>query len=68
MADPLQWLFMNSSISKGLLLAIGEAALTSVPVVYTNISVLFCVVTNHAMGKKFSKVIAPNNAISLAST
>ncbi|KAB8252928.1 hypothetical protein BDV35DRAFT_386978 [Aspergillus flavus] len=30
------WLFMNSSISEGLLLAMGEAALTGVPVVCTD--------------------------------
>ncbi|KAF7122624.1 hypothetical protein CNMCM5793_000649 [Aspergillus hiratsukae] len=61
------WLFMNSSISEGLPLAMGEAALTGVPVVCTDVGASFCVVTDRATGKKFSEVVAPNDAISLAS-
>jgi hypothetical protein len=58
---------MNSSISEGLPLAMGEAALTGVPVVCTDVGASFCVVTDRATGKKFSEVVAPNDAISLAS-
>ncbi|KAL2818251.1 hypothetical protein BDW59DRAFT_181939 [Aspergillus cavernicola] len=60
------WLFMNSSISEGLPLAMGEAALTGVPVVCTDVGASFCVVTDRASGKKFSEVVAPNDPISLA--
>jgi glycosyltransferase involved in cell wall biosynthesis len=64
--SPLQWLFMNSSISEGLPLAMGEAALTGVPVVCTDIGASFCVVTDRTTGKRFSEVVAPNDAYSLA--
>ena len=57
---------MNSSISEGLPLAMGEAALTGVPVVCTDVGASFCVVTNRATGKRFSEVVAPNDAYSLA--
>ncbi|KAE8355715.1 hypothetical protein BDV28DRAFT_162634 [Aspergillus coremiiformis] len=60
------WLFMNSSISEGLPLAMGEAALTGVPVVCTDVGASFCVVTDRTTGKRFSEVVAPNDAISLA--
>ncbi|KAL4967041.1 glycosyltransferase family 4 protein [Aspergillus stella-maris] len=60
------WLFMNSSISEGLPLAMGEAALTGTPVVCTDVGASFCVVTDRATGKRFSEVVAPNDADSLA--
>ncbi|KAJ5618631.1 hypothetical protein N7528_006742 [Penicillium herquei] len=60
------WLFMNSSVSEGLPLAMGEAALTGVPVVCTDVGASFCVVTDRATGKKFSEVVAPNDYDSLA--
>ncbi|OJJ07409.1 hypothetical protein ASPVEDRAFT_46734 [Aspergillus versicolor CBS 583.65] len=60
------WLFMNSSISEGLPLAMGEAALTGAPVVCTDVGASFCVVTDRATGKRFSEVVAPNDADSLA--
>ncbi|KAE8414460.1 hypothetical protein BDV36DRAFT_299007 [Aspergillus pseudocaelatus] len=60
------WLFMNSSISEGLPLAMGEAALTGVPVVCTDVGASFCVVTDSKTGKRFSEVVAPNDALSLA--
>ncbi|KAB8236516.1 glycosyltransferase family 4 protein [Aspergillus alliaceus] len=60
------WLFMNSSISEGLPLAMGEAALTGVPVVCTDVGASFCVVTDRTTGKRFSEVVAPNDALSLA--
>ncbi|KAI9371571.1 hypothetical protein BJX61DRAFT_510991 [Aspergillus egyptiacus] len=60
------WLFMNSSISEGLPLAMGEAALTGTPVVCTDVGASFCVVTDRATGKRFSEVVAPNDYDSLA--
>lgn len=57
---------MNSSISEGLPLAMGEAALTGAPVVCTDVGASFCVVTDRATGKRFSEVVAPNDADSLA--
>lgn len=60
------WLFMNSSISEGLPLAMGEAALTGVPVVCTDVGASFCVVTDRSTGKRFSEVVAPNDCDSLA--
>ncbi|CBF80400.1 hypothetical protein AN8369.2 [Aspergillus nidulans FGSC A4] len=60
------WLFMNSSISEGLPLAMGEAALTGVPVVCTDVGASFCVVTDRNTGKRFSEVVAPNDSDSLA--
>lgn len=44
----------------------GEAALTGVPVVCTDVGASFCVVTDRTTGKRFSEVVAPNDAYSLA--
>lgn len=44
----------------------GEAALTGVPVVCTDVGASFCVVTDRATGKRFSEVVAPNDYDSLA--
>jgi glycosyltransferase involved in cell wall biosynthesis len=60
------WLFLNSSISEGLPLAMGEAALTGVPVVCTDVGASFCVVTDEESGERFSEVVAPNDSESLA--
>jgi glycosyltransferase involved in cell wall biosynthesis len=60
------WLFLNSSISEGLPLAMGEAALTGVPVVCTDVGASFCVVTDRATGAKFSEVVPPNDPEMLA--
>ncbi|KAL4971571.1 hypothetical protein BDW66DRAFT_155530 [Aspergillus desertorum] len=60
------WLFMNSSVSEGLPLAMGEAALTGAPVVCTDVGASFCVVTDRTTGKRFSEVVAPNDYDSLA--
>ena len=60
------WLFLNSSISEGLPLAMGEAALTGVPVVCTDVGASFCVVTDATTGDRFSEVVSPNDAESLA--
>lgn len=60
------WLFLNSSISEGLPLAMGEAALTGVPVVCTDVGASYCVVTDRATGSRFSEVVSPNDSESLA--
>jgi len=60
------WLFLNSSISEGLPLAMGEAALTGVPVVCTDVGASFCVVTDSLTGDRFSEVVPPNDSESLA--
>lgn len=60
------WLFLNSSITEGLPLAMGEAALTGVPVVCTDVGASFCVVTDGKTGDRFSEVVPPNEAESLA--
>ncbi|KAL3492287.1 hypothetical protein BJX62DRAFT_250706 [Aspergillus germanicus] len=71
LGDPLvaledAWLFMNSSISEGLPLAMGEAALAGLPVVCTDVGSSFCVVTDPTTGQKFSEVVAPNDPTPLA--
>jgi glycosyltransferase involved in cell wall biosynthesis len=60
------WLFLNSSISEGLPLAMGEAALTGVPVVCTDVGASYCVVTDRTTGEPFSEVVPPNDCESLA--
>jgi len=60
------WLFLNSSISEGLPLAMGEAALTGVAVVCTDVGASYCVVTDRATGQRFSEVVPPNDSESLA--
>ncbi|KAK5150465.1 hypothetical protein LTS14_010155 [Recurvomyces mirabilis] len=60
------WLFLNSSISEGLPLAMGEAALTGVPVVCTDVGASFRVVTDSRTWKKLSACVAPNDSYSLA--
>lgn len=60
------WMFLNSSVSEGLPLAMGEAALTGVPVVCTDVGASFRVVTDISTMKKFSAVVAPNDSYSLA--
>lgn len=61
-----KWIFLNSSVSEGLPLAMGEAALTGVPIVCTDVGASFRVVTDPMTWKKFSAVVAPNDALSLA--
>lgn len=60
------WLFLNSSVSEGLPLAMGEAALSGVPVVCTDVGASFRVVTDPETGKAFSAVCPPNDAYALA--
>jgi hypothetical protein len=70
-ADPAMvlantWLFLNSSVSEGLPLALGEAALTGAPVVCTDVGASLRVLTDPDDGKRYSEVVAPNDAYSLA--
>ncbi|KAF2006600.1 glycosyltransferase family 4 protein [Amniculicola lignicola CBS 123094] len=70
-ADPAMvlantWLFLNSSVSEGLPLALGEAALTGAPVVCTDVGASLRVLTDPDDGKCYSEVVAPNDAYGLA--
>jgi glycosyltransferase involved in cell wall biosynthesis len=61
------WVFMNSSISEGLPLAIGEAALTGAPIVCTDVGATFQVLTDPDNSKRrYGTVIAPNDHRALA--
>lgn len=61
-----QWVFLNSSISEGLPLALGEAALTGAPVVCTDVGASLRVLTNPEDGACYSAVVAPNDAHAMA--
>lgn len=70
-ADPAMvlantWLFLNSSVSEGLPLALGEAALTGAPVVCTDVGASLRVLTDPDTGARYSEVVAPNDAYGLA--
>jgi glycosyltransferase involved in cell wall biosynthesis len=60
------WIFVNSSVTEGLPLAMGEAALAGVPVVCTDVGASFCVVTDGETGARFSEVVSPNDPDALA--
>jgi hypothetical protein len=62
----MQWVFLNSSISEGLPLALGEAALTGAPVVCTDVGASLRVLTNPDDGSCYSAVVAPNDALEMA--
>jgi hypothetical protein len=64
-SSPLR-LFLNSSISEGLPLALGEAALTGAPVVCTDVGASLRVLTDPDTGARYSAVVAPNDARNLA--
>jgi glycosyltransferase involved in cell wall biosynthesis len=70
-ADPMKvlentWLFLNSSLSEGLPLALGEAALTGAPVVCTDVGASLRVLSDPDDFSRFSAVVAPNDALNLA--
>ncbi|KAK5011658.1 hypothetical protein LTR28_009892 [Elasticomyces elasticus] len=70
-ADPAMvlassWLFLNSSISEGLPLALGEAALTGAPVVCTDVGASLRVLTDQENDQRYSGVVAPNDPYALA--
>ncbi|KAI9733678.1 MAG: hypothetical protein M1834_003280 [Cirrosporium novae-zelandiae] len=60
------WVFLNSSISEGLPLALGEAALTGAPIVCTDVGASMRVLSNPEDFKRYSAVVAPNDATALA--
>lgn len=61
------WLFMNSSISEGLPLAIGEAALTGAPIVCTDVGATKLVLQDPDDPEKlFGEVILPNRPRDMA--
>lgn len=57
---------MNSSISEGLPLALGEAALTGAPVVCTDVGASLRVLTDLETNECYSSIVAPNDAVALA--
>lgn len=61
------WLFVNSSISEGLPLAIGEAALAGVPIVATEVGATALVVTDpDDQTQRYGEIVAPNDPVALA--
>jgi len=61
------WLFMNSSISEGLPLAIGEAALAGVPIVATEVGATALVLTEpEEENTRYGEVVPPNDPTALA--
>jgi glycosyltransferase involved in cell wall biosynthesis len=60
------WVFMNSSVSEGLPLAIGEAALTGAPIVCTDVGATFQVVSDPKTKKRYGAVVPPNDPEALA--
>ena len=70
-ADPMTvlqstWLFLNSSLSEGLPLALGEAALTGAPVVCTDVGASLRVLSDPDDFSRYSAVVAPNDARAMA--
>lgn len=70
-ADPMKvlkqtWLFLNSSLSEGLPLALGEAALTGAPVVCTDVGASMRVLSDPEDFSRYSAVVAPNDPRALA--
>ncbi|KAF4946020.1 hypothetical protein FGADI_11524 [Fusarium gaditjirri] len=61
------WLFMNSSMSEGLPLAIGEAALAGVPIVATEVGATALVLTDpNKPGQQYGEVVPPNDPMAIA--
>lgn len=61
------WLFLNSSLSEGLPLAIAEAALTGIPVVATEVGGTSLVLTDpDDKSCRYGEVVPPNDPMSLA--
>ena len=61
------WLFMNSSLSEGLPLAIGEAALSGVPIVATEVGATAQVLTDvDDPSIRYGEVVSPNDPVALA--
>jgi glycosyltransferase involved in cell wall biosynthesis len=61
------WLFMNSSLSEGLPLAIGEAALSGIPIVATEVGATAQVLTDvDDPDIRYGEIVPPNDPVALA--
>ncbi|KAH6670804.1 hypothetical protein B0J14DRAFT_656870 [Halenospora varia] len=57
---------LNSRVSEGLPLTLGEAALTGAPIVCTDVRASRRVLTNPPDGSCFSAIVAPDDALAMA--
>ncbi|CCG84862.1 protein of unknown function [Taphrina deformans PYCC 5710] len=61
------WAFMNSSLSEGLPLAIGEAALSGCPVIATDVGATALVISDPKDPKiRYGEIVPPNDSVALA--
>ena len=61
------WAFMNSSLSEGLPLAIGEAALSGAPVIATDVGATALVISDPKDPKiRYGEIVPPNDSVALA--
>lgn len=61
------WAFMNSSLSEGLPLAIGEAALSGCPVIATDVGATGLVISDPKDPKiRYGEIVPPNDSVALA--
>ncbi|KAJ3004261.1 UNVERIFIED_CONTAM: hypothetical protein HDU68_005212 [Siphonaria sp. JEL0065] len=63
---PTGWVFVNSSITEGLPLAIGEASLCGLPVVCTNVGGSLEVISDLKTGALYGAVVPPSRSRQLA--
>ncbi|ORY54778.1 hypothetical protein LY90DRAFT_702190 [Neocallimastix californiae] len=63
---PSGWVFVNSSITEGLPLALGEAGLCGLPVVCTDVGGSREVISNLETGEVFGAIVPPQKARQLA--
>ncbi|BFZ56046.1 hypothetical protein PYCC9005_003088 [Savitreella phatthalungensis] len=61
------WAFMNSSLSEGLPLAIGEAALSGAPIIATDVGATALVISDPIDPKtRYGEIVPPNDSLALA--
>ncbi|KAI9330603.1 hypothetical protein BDR26DRAFT_695285 [Obelidium mucronatum] len=63
---PTGWIFVNSSITEGLPLAIGEAGLCGLPVVCTNVGGSLEVISDLKTGALYGAIVPPSRSRQLA--
>ncbi|KAJ3020098.1 UNVERIFIED_CONTAM: hypothetical protein HDU68_010352 [Siphonaria sp. JEL0065] len=63
---PTGWVFVNSSITEGLPLAIGEASLCGLPVVCTNVGGSLEVISDLKTGALYGAIVPPSRSRQLA--
>ncbi|KAJ3029686.1 UNVERIFIED_CONTAM: hypothetical protein HDU68_011402 [Siphonaria sp. JEL0065] len=63
---PTGWIFVNSSITEGLPLAIGEAGLCGLPVVCTNVGGSLEVISDMKTGALYGAIVPPSRSRQLA--